>query len=67
MARKYNVVIEEVVSENFTIEADNIHEALKIEEQGYKNGKFVLCPGHLIAKQISANDEKGNYVEWYEF
>lgn len=69
MKTKYNVTIEETVSENFEIEieAENIYEALKISEQQYKNGEFVLSPGNLVFRQILIRDEKGNCVDWHEF
>ena len=67
MKTKYKVVVEETISENFEIEAENIHEALKISEQQYKNGDLVLSPGNLIFKQILICDEKGNCSDWYEF
>ncbi len=67
MKSKYTITIKEVVSENFEIEADNIHKALEIAENLYKSGELVLCPGNLIDKKISAKDEKGQYIDWYEF
>lgn len=67
MTKQYTVSIEEVVSQDFKIEADTIYEALEIAEQKYKNGEFVLSPGELISKQISAADGKDNCVDWYEF
>lgn len=67
MTKRYTVNIEEVVSQDFKIEADTIYEALEIAEQKYKNGELVLSPGELISKQISATDGKDNCVDWYEF
>lgn len=67
MKRKYSIIIEETISENFEIEAEDIDEALKVAKQKYKNGEIVLNPGNLIFKQISASDEKGNSVDWHEF
>ena len=65
--KKYYITIEEVVAEDFVIEADDIHMALEMAEKQYHAGKLVLCPGNLIHREISADDKKGNRVDWYEF
>ncbi len=67
MKTKYIVTIEEMISQDFVVEADTIKEALEIVEQGYKNGIFILSPGRLVCKQISADDGQGDCVDWYEF
>lgn len=67
MKTKYKITIEETLSEEFEIEADNIHEALRMAQEDYKNGTLVLSPGELICKQICAAEEGGDYVDWYEF
>ena len=63
----YTVTIEEVVSQDFEVKAGSIQEALIIAESKYKSGDFVLSPGNLVCKQISARDEKGEAVDCYEF
>lgn len=65
--RIYTVTIEEVVSQDFEVKADSIQEALRIAERKYKKGDFVLSPGNLVYKQISARNKKGEAVDWYEF
>lgn len=67
MKVKYKVTIEETVSQNFEIKADDIYEALEIAKQDYENGDIVLCPGELICKQISAYDGKDCHVDFYQF
>lgn len=65
--RKFVVTIEEMISQDYVIYANNISEALEIAEKGYKEGELVLSPGELVCKQISATDGKNHSVEWYEF
>ncbi len=65
---KYIVTIEEMVSQDFEVNADNSKLALEIAEKKYKNGEFVLEPGNLICKQICTVGSDGtDAVEWYEF
>ena len=52
MKRKYSIIIEETISENFEIEAEDIDEALKVAKQKYKNGEIVLNPGNLILSKF---------------
>lgn len=65
--RTYQITIEELISEDFEVQANSIQEALRIAEDKYNNGDFVLSPGELVCKQISARDEEGEAVDWYEF
>lgn len=67
MKTKYRISIEETVAQDFELEADSFDEALKIAERKYKNGEWVLTPGHLVGKQICAGNENGESVGWYEF
>ncbi len=67
MKRKYIVTIEEMISQDFEIEADSIDVALETAEQQYKKGIITLSDGNLVCKQISATDNKGDSVDWYEF
>ena len=65
--KRYIVTIEEMITQDFEVQADNMAEALKIAEKQYKDGEFVLAPGNLVCKQISATDNEGDIVDWYEF
>ena len=64
---KYIVTIEEMISQDFEVYAKDIGEALDIAEKKYNDGEFVLAPGNLVCKQISATDNDGDCVDWYEF
>ncbi|MCD7741850.1 MAG: DpnD/PcfM family protein [Ruminococcus sp.] len=65
---KYKITIEEMVSEDFLVEADDMEGALKIAERKYSDGEFVLTPGNLFCKQICGQClENNDCKEWYEF
>lgn len=62
---KFIVNIEEVVSENFEVEADNKEKALEIVMRAYDIGEIALEPGELVEKRIAVYDETSN--EWSEY
>ena len=49
---------EEVISENFEIEADTLEEALEIVKRAYDDGDIVLENGELIAASMEVYDEE---------
>ena len=66
--KKFKIVIEEMVSEEFEIEAETLEEAMEIAEEQYNNGTIVLEPGNLVAKQMMVEDvDTGECTEWTEF
>lgn len=65
--KKFKITIEEMVSEDFEVEAETIEEAMKIAEDKYYNGEFVLEPGNLVCKQMMADDGEDDVTEWVEF
>ena len=48
---KFKVLIEEVVSQEFAVEASSSEEALRLAEDSYRKGEIVLEPGNL--EQVS--------------
>ena len=67
MKKTYYVTIEEIVSQTFEVEADDIGEAMEIAESKYYDGEFVLEPGEVTYKQMSADDHNGDCTEWTQF
>lgn len=65
--KKYVIAIEEVVVQNFEIEADSQEEALNKLKTGYKNGIYVLEPGEVQSKKMSIVKPEQNATEWIEF
>lgn len=65
--RKYIISIEEIVTQEFEVEADSAEEAMRIAEKKYKKCEFVLEPGALISKQMAIMDPDNEFTEWREF
>lgn len=58
--KKYTIIIEETVVEEFEVEATEADEALDIAAQKYRKGEFVLAPGEVQLKRmaiVSPNSE----------
>ncbi|WP_299143375.1 DpnD/PcfM family protein [uncultured Dialister sp.] len=56
---KYTIIIEETVSEEFTLDAGSRKKALEEAEQLYRKGKWVLEPGNLVDVRFQVLDEEG--------
>lgn len=66
--QKFKITIEEHISDTFEVEANDIGEAMEIAQEKYRKGEFVLEPGKVTAKLMTAEDEDGEEcTEWKEF
>ena len=63
MKEKYEIIIEEVISGQFFIEAASKEEAISMAMRKYKSGEFVLSPGNLEQSKIAVVDD-GLNNEW---
>lgn len=61
--KKFCVVIEEVISEEFEIEAESKEDAIEKAIEKYYSCEFVLCPGNLEHKQLAVLDENDKQIE----
>lgn len=60
----YSVTIEELISQEFKINANSIEEAMYIAKEKY----ICACPGTLVAKQMHAiSEDSAEITEWTEF
>lgn len=60
--------IEEMISQDFAVDAVNMEEAMKLAEQKYNMGVIYSFPGNLTAKQMSSIcPETNEATEWVEF
>lgn len=64
---KYKIIIEEVISDEFVIEANSLDEAKEKAIEEYNNGNTVLEPGEVQLKQIKVIDKDNNEIGWEEF
>lgn len=64
----YEVTIEEVISEKFTIYAPDIQSALEKAEEKYWNGDIVLEPGNVTGRRMMVTDvESVDMSDWTDF
>ncbi len=61
----FNITIEEVISQNFNIEANTYNEAISIAKEKNNNGEYVLETGKKKEKRIAVLN--GKNCEWIEF
>ena len=65
---QYQIIIEETVVDDFTVEADSPQEAQSIVEQLYRDGKIVLESGEVQQRRIAVNDSDcENLIDFQEF
>ncbi|MDO4573897.1 MAG: DpnD/PcfM family protein [Planctomycetia bacterium] len=65
--KKYIITIEETVTEDFEILANNAEEARRIVEAKYKEGEIVLSPGEVQFKQMVIHSPDEDAPEWIQF
>lgn len=65
--RKYRVVIEETVSEEFKIEATSEDDAVSKAIQEYKAGNLVVGSDNVECRQISVVGKDGELTDWITF
>ena len=65
--KKFTITIEETVSEDFEVEAEDAGQAMQIAEEKYDKGEFVLTPGNLVCKQMAITKPDNEVTEWTEF
>lgn len=65
--KKFVITIEELISQNFVVEASNAEDAMEIAKKNYNSCKFTLEPGNLLSKQISIIEPEAEATEWREF
>ena len=65
--KKYRVVIEETISEEFEIEAMSERDAVFRAIQEYDNGNFVVGSDNVECKKISVIGKDGEFKDWIMF
>ena len=65
---EYQIIIEETVVDDFTVEASSPEEAQSIAEQLYRDGKIVLESGEVQQKRIAVNgDDCEDIIDFHQF
>ena len=65
---QYQIIIEETVADDFTVEANSPQEAQSIAERMYHEGGIVLESGEVQQKRIAVNDSDcENLIDFQEF
>ena len=65
---EYQIIIEETVVDDFTVDANSPDEACSIAERKYKLGEFVIEAGEVQNRRIAVNDtECENLIDFQEF
>jgi len=64
---KFTICIEENVIAEFEVEAKDAEEAMKIVEEKYYKGEFVLAPGEVSSRQMAIVKPESEACEWVEF
>ena len=59
---EYHVTIEETVSDEFIIEANNIDELKDKVNKMYRNNELILEPGNLLEAKFYVKEDKDNEV-----
>ncbi len=65
--KKYKITIEEIVVDEFEVFADSSEDAMRIAEEKYANGDFVLSPGEVQYKQMAINEPEDEATEFVGF
>ena len=55
---KYTIIIEETVSEEFTLVAEGEKEAMEEARRLYRQGAWVLEPGNLVKVRFQVLEEE---------
>lgn len=55
---KYTIIIEETISEELTLEAENKKKAMEEARRLYRQGAWVLEPGNLVEVRFQVLEEE---------
>ena len=67
MRKTYKVIIEETISDEFTVSAESEAEAVNYAIRQYKDGRLVLSPGNPLDKKIAVVNDDDETAEWISF
>ena len=62
--KKFTLIIEETVVDEFEVNANNEQEALEIARDKYKKGEFILSPGEVQYRQMTIKSPMKDEMNW---
>lgn len=62
--KKFTLIIEETVVDEFEVNANNEQEALEIVRDKYKKGEFILSPGEVQYRQMTIKSPMKDEMNW---
>ena len=65
--KKYKIAIEETVTEEFEVEANDLNEAREIAAKKYRDGEFIVAPGEVQARRMAVTELYCESSAWAEF
>lgn len=65
--KTYVICIQETISDEFSIVAENEKRALEIAKEKYMAGKIVLEPGYVNSTEMAIISPEEMATEWIEF
>ncbi len=65
--KRFVIAVEETITQEFEIYADNEQEALYLMKEGYEKGEIVVNGGEVQSHQLAVIEPVGNSPEWIKF
>ena len=65
--KRFVIAVEETITQEFEICADNEQEALYLMKEGYEKGEIVVDGGEVQSHQLAVIESVGNSPEWIKF
>lgn len=64
---KYKIVIEETISKEFEVEAEDAEGALQTAQDKYNSGEFVIDTCNVNSRQMAVMEPDNEQTEFKEF
>ena len=65
--KRFVIAVEETITQEFEVYADNEQEALYLMKEGYEKGEIVVDGGEVQSHQLAVIKPVGNSPEWIKF
>lgn len=65
--KRFVIAVEETITQEFEVYADNEQEALHLLKEGYEKGEIVVDGGEVQSHQLAVIEPVRNIPEWIKF